>query len=108
MFAMTAEPALAPLTQACEAIAKSRCLALTYAGHDRVVEVHVAGYTSQGEPLMRAWQVRGGSESGEPVGWKTFDLHRVTVLGLSPERSGAPRDGYQRIDPAIHRIVCQV
>ena len=105
---MTAEPALAQLTHACEAIATARCLALTYAGHDRVVEVHVAGYTRQGEPLMRAWQVRGGSESGEPVGWKTFDLHRVTVLRLSPERSRAPRDGYQRIDPAIHRIVCQV
>ena len=60
------------------------------------------------EPRMRAWQVRGGSESGEPVGWKTFDLHRVTVLRLSPERSRAPRDGYRRIDPAIHRVVCQV
>ena len=108
MPVMTAEPALAPLAQACEAIATARRLALSYAGHDRVVEVHVAGYTRQGEPLMRAWQVRGGSESGEPVGWKTFDLLRVTSLRLSPERSRAPRDGYQRIDPAIHRIVCQV
>jgi hypothetical protein len=108
MPAMTAEPALAPLAQVCEAIAKARRLALTYAGHDRVVEVHVAGYTRQGEPLMRAWQVRGGSESGEPVGWKMFRMEDVAAVRLTSERSQAPRPDYAPNDPAIARIVCQV
>lgn len=108
MPAMTAEPALPQLAQACEAIAKSRRLALTYAGHDRVVEVHVAGHARQGEPLMRAWQVRGGSESGEPVGWKMFRMEDVTALRLTDERSLAPRPDYEPHDPAIVRIVCQI
>jgi hypothetical protein len=108
MSVMTAEPALAPLAQACEAIANARRLALTYAGHDRVVEVHVAGYARQGEPLMRAWQVRGGSESGEPVGWKMFRIEDVTAMRLTDERSRAPRPDYEPNDPAIVRIVCQI
>ena len=102
---MTAEQAFA---QACEAIAKARRLALTYAGHDRVIEVHVAGYTRQDEPLMRAWQVRGGSESGEPVGWKMFRMQDVSTMRLTAERSLAPRPDYEPSDPAIVRIVCQV
>lgn len=37
---------------ACNAIAQSKCLQLSYDGFSRIVEV-----------LMRVWQVRGGSES---------------------------------------------
>ena len=95
-------------TEACAALAKARCLELTYGGHARVVEVHVAGYSREDEPLMRVWQVRGGSSSGEPVGWKMFHLYQVTAMRLSREASHAPRPGYQRNDPAIHRVVCQI
>ena len=92
----------------CEAVAKARCLELTYDGHDRVVEVHVAGHTREGELLMRVWQVRGGSVSGEPVGWKMFDLNRVSAVRLSRERSQAPHAGYEPDDPVIKRTVCRV
>jgi hypothetical protein len=97
-----------PFAQACEAIRTARCLELTYAGHRRVVEVHVAGTTHDGEALMRAWQVSGGSSSGQPVGWKMFRLARVESARLSTEPSQAPRTGYRRDDPAIAHVVCQV
>jgi hypothetical protein len=94
--------------QACEAIRTSRCLELTYAGHHRLVEVHVAGRTRDGEALIRVWQVRGGSSSSRPTGWKMLRLAEVTSAGLSAEPSHAPREGYRHDDPTIVRIVCQV
>jgi hypothetical protein len=96
-----------PFLLACRAIRGGRCLELSYAGHERVVEVHVAGFTGDGEPLLRVWQVRGGSISGQPTGWKMLHLDRVGNARLSFERSQAPRDGYQTHDPVISRIMCQ-
>ena len=86
----------------CEAIATARCLRLTYDGHDRTVEVHVAGTARDGEAWMRVWQVRGGSSSSPPFGWRTFRLSQVTG-----ERSRAPRAGYTPDDPLIVHVVCQ-
>jgi hypothetical protein len=95
-------------TQVCEAIRTARCLELTYAGHRRVVEVHVAGHTRDGEALVRAWQVRGGSSSGQPTGWKLFRLAQVCSARVSAEPSQAPRADYQRSDPTLVHIVCQI
>ena len=97
-----------PFAKVCEAIRTARCLELTYAGHRRVVEAHVAGTTHDGEALFRAWQVSGGSSSGRPIGWKMFRLAQVESLRLSAEHSQAPRSDYQRDDPTIVRIACQV
>jgi hypothetical protein len=97
-----------PFAKACEAIRTKRCLELIYDGHRRVVEAHVAGTTHNGEALLRAWQVRGGSSSGRFVGWKMFRLAHVESVRLTAEHSQAPREGYRRDDPAIVRIVCQV
>jgi hypothetical protein len=97
-----------PFAKACEAVTKARCLELTYDGHERVVEVHVAGYSRDDVALMRVWQVRGGSTSGQPTDWKMFRLDQVSSARLSRERSHAPHDGYEPHDPVIHRIVCQV
>jgi hypothetical protein len=75
-------------------------------GTGRCVEVHAVGYTKTGEPMMRAWQVRGGSARGEKVGWKLMRLSESA--GRSPLGRGlaAPRKGYKRGDPAhgAHRL----
>jgi hypothetical protein len=97
-----------PFLLACRAVRRGRCLELSYAGHERVVEVHITGFTSEGEPLMRVWQVRGGSTSGQPTGWKMFHLGQVQSARLSIEPSSAPREGYQPHDPVIRRVMCQV
>jgi hypothetical protein len=96
------------MAKACDALKTSRRLELDYAGQTRVVEVHAVGYSREDKPLVRAWQVRGGSTGGSTSGWKLFRLDDVSSSKIIDEVSEAPRRGYRRGDPAIHRIVAEL
>lgn len=91
-----------------EALAQGRCLEVRYDGYARVVEVHACGFTRQGHAVMRVWQVRGGSASGERTGWKMLRLDEALALSVIGEASEAPRRGYRRGDADMARIVAQV
>ena len=93
---------------ACKALREKRVFELRYDGFSRCVEVHAVGYSKTGEALMRGWQVRGGSSSGETVGWKLMRLQEANGAALADEPSNAPRPGYKRGDIAMARIVCEV
>jgi hypothetical protein len=79
-----------------------------YSGTIRVVEVHAAGYSKENKPIIRAWQVRGGSKSGNLTPWRTFNSDQIFDPQLLDEKSDAPRPGYVRGDQAIHRISCEL
>lgn len=93
---------------ACRALRERRVLELRYDGYSRCVEVHAVGYSQVGVAMMRAWQVRGGSASGEKVGWKLMRLSEALGAILSDEASQAPRKGHKRGDPGLARIVCEL
>jgi len=93
---------------ACEALRTERRLEIRYDGFSRIVEVHACGYTSEGHAVMRVWQVRGGSASGENSGWKLLRLDETRGLQLLDEASEAPRAGYRRGDKSMLRIICQL
>ena len=93
---------------ACEALAKGVCLELTYNGFNRIVEVHCVGITTKGNPGMRVWQVRGGSQGNEPVGWKMLLLDEANGASLTNEPSSAPRSGFKRGDKGMQSITCEV
>lgn len=93
---------------ACEALANNKRLAITYDGFTRVVEVHAVGTTKDDFPIMRAWQVRGGSVSGNPSNWRLFRLDRTWSYAILDEVSEAPRTGYKRGDRDIAVIRCQI
>lgn len=92
---------------ACEALRTARCLEIRYDGYTRIVEVHAVGYSTEGHALMRVWQVRGGSVSGERAGWKLLRLDETRGLAITSEASSAPRPGYRKNDAAMSRVVCQ-
>jgi hypothetical protein len=96
------------IQQACEAIKSMRRIELRYSGSVRVVEIHAAGYTQAQNPIMRAWQVRGGSSGGSSTGWKLLRIDEVESSIFLDERSEAPRPGYRKGDPAMATIVCEV
>jgi hypothetical protein len=94
--------------EACEALKAGRCLELKYDGYTRVVEVHAVGTSTAGNPVMRVWQVRGGSVHNEPVGWKLMRLDEASSVEILAEKSAAPRPGYKSGDKGMSRIQCQL
>jgi hypothetical protein len=95
-------------SEACEALNSGRCLELRYDGYTRVVEVHAVGTSTAGNPVMRVWQVRGGSVSNEPVGWKLMRLDEARSVQVLDEKSAAPRPGYKPGDKGMTSILRQI
>jgi hypothetical protein len=96
------------IATACQALQEGKRLEVRYDGYSRVVEVHAAGYTKDDNAIMRVWQVRGGSVSGERTGWKIMRLDEARSAHVIDEPSEAPRRGYKRNDSAMDRIRCQL
>ncbi len=96
------------ISVACEALNSRKRLELDYDGFTRVVEVHAAGTSRKGDQIMRVWQVRGGSASGEAAGWKLLRVSEASGARVLDEESEAPRNGYRRNDSAMSRIACQL
>jgi hypothetical protein len=90
------------------AIRNRRLLTFRYGGRSRVVEPHVYGLSSRGHPALSAYQLRGGSVSGEHHGWKMFLVHDMVDIQVLPDRSFAPRDDYNPEDPSFTSIYAQV
>jgi len=91
-----------------QAIAGKQLLAFTYDGYNRTVEPHTYGIDDKGHKALRAYQVGGGSSSGEYRGWKLFhvsDMHGLTVLA---ETFSHARQGYKRGDKAFSTIYAQL
>lgn len=84
------------------------CLRLQYDGFNRVVEVHAVGISTAGNPCMRVYQVRGGSVSNEPIGWKMMTLDKSFSAHLTEEVSHAPRQGYAKNDRHMSVIYAQL
>ena len=90
------------------AIASRRLLRLVYDGHTREVEPHTYGVTRKGRRALVAYQVRGGSRSGEYMGWKTFHEDEMRNVSMMDDAFVGPRDGYRRDDPAFASIFAQL
>lgn len=91
-----------------QALQEGRCLELRYDGFSRVVEVHAVGYNKDDNPIMRVWQVSGGSASNERTGWKLMRCDEAGSAVVTDVPSQAPRTGYKRGDSAMTSIVCQI
>jgi hypothetical protein len=55
--------------------------------------------------MLRAYQVAGGSESGEFVGWKLFCEDDMSAITETMDTFTGPRADYKRGDKALYRII---
>lgn len=91
-----------------KAIQNHNLLSFSYDGFPREVEPHCLGIDKKGHPALRAYQVSGGSESGEYVGWKMFHVNEIVNLVVLEKTFQNPRQGYKRGDTAFARIIEQI
>ncbi len=87
------------------AIAGRHVLRLNYDWSFRTVEPHAYGVGSEGQELLRVYQVGGVSQSNEPIGWKLFRVDEIRSLDVLGETFSAPRPGYRRNDRALTRTI---
>jgi hypothetical protein len=90
------------------AIEDRHLLQFRYDGFTRVVEPHAFGVSNRGRYTLRAYQVDGGSESGQTQGWKLFHVADMESIIVTPRHFETPRSDYRRDDRVFARIISQV
>jgi hypothetical protein len=55
-------------------------IAFVYDGTNRVVAPFGVGISSEGNPLMRGYQLEGISRSGKGEGWRVFQIEKMEYL----------------------------
>jgi len=91
-----------------QAIVNKQLLSFTYHGYPRVIEPHAYGMSRAGNDVLRCYQIRGGSESGDPVDWKLMTTKDIVGLTILDESFSGPRPGYRRGDRGMTRIYCEL
>lgn len=83
------------------AIEGRKSLEIYYDPGVRIIEPHAIGYSSDGNLLVRAYQVEGASASGEHEHWKLFRLDRMKACNDNGACFDGPRPGYKKGDKAM-------
>lgn len=91
-----------------DAIQSRSLLTFVYDGFMRTVEPHTYGTDTKGHLALRAYQVSGGSESGEYVGWKLFHVQNMQSVAVQPKTFAGARLGYKKWDKAFTSIRAQL
>lgn len=90
------------------AIQGRNLVSFVYDSFRRTVEPHTFGVDGKGHLALRAYQIAGGSESGEYVGWKLFHANDMQGVAVQPQTFAGPRPGYKRGDKAFASIKAQL
>jgi len=91
----------------CLAILHRRLVRFAYEGMPRTVEPFCCGASTAGKDVVRGYQTGGRSRSGEPVGWKLFDVSGIADLTIVDAQFDY-RSDYNPNDPSIVSIYCRV
>jgi predicted DNA-binding transcriptional regulator YafY len=91
----------------CSAIRSKRVIQFSYHGGVRDVEPYCYGRSGESVELLRAYQLRGVSRSGESAGWKMFRVEELSGLSLTFE-TFTPRAEYDPADTVITFVNCRI
>ncbi len=99
---------LEPMGVIRQAISEKGVLAFVYHGHERTVEPHAVGKTTDGKPALLGWQTEGGSNTEPPPGWRTFLLGEITVLKRTGKTFETPRGDYRTQNRTLKTVDAEV
>lgn len=71
------EETLAKIETILEAMEWPQLIVFRYGDSDRVAAPFVIGLSSEGNPLMRGYQLEGVSRSGKEEGWRVFQIQKM-------------------------------
>jgi predicted DNA-binding transcriptional regulator YafY len=69
----------------CSAIKSKQLIQFNYEDSTRIVEPYCYGVSGTGNEVLRAYQVKGQSKSGNPMGWKLFSASKMENIMISDE-----------------------
>ncbi len=92
----------------CAAIHDRSVIEFIYKNRTRIVEPYCHGVSQAGNEVLRAFQIGGDSDSGNPVGWKLYEMSRMSVLRTTGASFVGPRPGYNPNDTQMTLIHCRV
>lgn len=84
-----------------EAISTRQVMTFSYEGRLRTVEPHLLGYKQDGNLVLSAWQISGGSG----VGWRDFLTAKMSSLSTDGTKFVSARPGYNPNDRTMSRVV---
>jgi hypothetical protein len=92
----------------CAAIRDKKYLQFQYRGHLRIVQPGTYGIAEKGHKALRAYQVRGTSDSGGIPDWRIFYESEIRSLSILEEKFSKTPPGYVRGDKFFSTILCQL
>ncbi|SFQ30817.1 WYL domain-containing protein [Parafilimonas terrae] len=94
-------------TDIINALKNLNVIELHYEGKLRVVEPHRYGKTTAGNECLRAYQIGGYSSSGK-LGWKMYDLEKISDIIISDQTFDGPREDYKHGDKNMPTIYAEL
>ena len=92
----------------CEAVRVKAVVRFSYGGVLRSVEPHCHGISSAGSEVLRGYQTGGYSGAGNPVGWRLFEVAKISGFGQSGQMFSSARPAYNPYDRGMVSVHCHV
>jgi len=75
-----------------------------YGESDRLVAPFVVGVSSEGNPLLRGYQLEGNSRSGKGEGWRVFQIRKMENLDSFQEFFNQEDFDFEEFYPWIYKV----
>ena len=76
-----------------------------YSGSSRVVAPFVLGVSSEGNPLMRGYQLEGVSISGKGEGWRVFQIQKMENVENHKDFFDAEDFDFNHLYPWTYKVI---
>jgi hypothetical protein len=88
-----------------EAMYWPQLIVFLYGSSDRLVAPFVVGVSSEGNPLLRGYQLEGISRSGKGAGWRVFQIRKMENLENHQEYFDADDFEFDRFYPWTYKVI---